>query len=92
MKPHFKSGRNRLFFLVGDIFMQSGVRHRKEVSRLTQSNNIYFCKACLRSPRRNSGCLHSPEGNPRPWTALASHCLDSPENDEILAFEPRILF
>lgn len=72
--------------------MQLSVGHRKEVSRLPWSNNIYFCKACLRSPRRNLGCLLTPEGNPGPSTALASHCLDSPESDEILAFEPRILF
>lgn len=44
------------------------------------------------APGETQGCPLTPEGSPGPWAALASLCLDSPENNEILAFEPRILF
>lgn len=72
--------------------MQLGGRHRKEVSGFTRRGNHHACKACPRSPGRNSGGVLSPPKGAPGRAALASLCLDSLENGEILAFEPGILF
>lgn len=72
--------------------MQLGVRHRKEMSGLTGRTTPTVAKPAPRAPPRSSaGVFSPPEGTLGP-AALASLCLYSPENGEILAFEPGILF
>lgn len=63
------------------------------MSGFTLSSNTYFYKACPRSPGgETQGVSSHPRGEPGPWVTQASLCLDSPENGEVLAFEPGILF
>lgn len=51
-----------------------------------------YTKPTPGAPGEAQRVFSRPEGSSRLWATLAGLCLDSPEESEILAFEPRILF